>query len=135
MIKRLTFRNFKSIGEQVYDFTPFDLLVGRNNSGKSTVLQALAIGHSRSGEDVMLMRCNGNDHLHPNRLEGEAIRDQCHVHLATERYILAGLRVEGYAQPSENYQTLDGALHELAHRANISGLKTEADAKPLPGLF
>jgi len=43
MIIRLTLRNFKSVGEQVYDFTQFDLLVGRNNSGKSTVLQALAI--------------------------------------------------------------------------------------------
>ena len=43
MITRLTLRNFKNVGEQVYDFTQFDLLVGRNNSGKSTVLQALAI--------------------------------------------------------------------------------------------
>lgn len=43
MITRLTLKNFKSVGEQSYDFTPFDLLVGRNNSGKSTVLQALAI--------------------------------------------------------------------------------------------
>lgn len=43
MITKLTLRNFKSIGEQVYEFTPFDLLVGRNNSGKSTVLQAMAI--------------------------------------------------------------------------------------------
>jgi predicted ATPase len=43
MITRLTLRNFKSVGEQTYDFTQFDLLVGRNNSGKSTVLQALAI--------------------------------------------------------------------------------------------
>ena len=43
MINKLTLRNFKSIGEQSYDFTDFDLLVGRNNSGKSTVLQALAI--------------------------------------------------------------------------------------------
>lgn len=43
MINKLTLRNFKSIGEQVYEFTPFDLLVGRNNSGKSTVLQAMAI--------------------------------------------------------------------------------------------
>ncbi len=43
MITRLTLRNFKSVGEQVYDFTQFDLLVGRNNCGKSTVLQALAI--------------------------------------------------------------------------------------------
>src|SRR6266568_977763 len=43
MITRLTLRNFKSVGEQTYDFTRFDLLVGRNNCGKSTLLQALAI--------------------------------------------------------------------------------------------
>jgi hypothetical protein len=43
MITQLTLRNFKSVGKQIYNFTPFDLLVGRNNSGKSTVLQALAI--------------------------------------------------------------------------------------------
>ena len=43
MITKLTLRNFKSVGEQVYEFTRFDLLVGRNNSGKSTVLQAMAI--------------------------------------------------------------------------------------------
>ena len=43
MITSLTLRNFKSVEEQTYDFTQFDLLVGRNNSGKSTVLQALAI--------------------------------------------------------------------------------------------
>lgn len=43
MITKLTLRKFKSVEEQVYDFTQFDLLVGRNNSGKSTVLQSLAI--------------------------------------------------------------------------------------------
>lgn len=43
MITQLTLRNFKSVGDQCYKFTSFDLLVGRNNSGKSTVLQSLAI--------------------------------------------------------------------------------------------
>jgi len=43
MISRLILSNFKSVGHQTYDFCAFDLLVGRNNSGKSTVLQALAI--------------------------------------------------------------------------------------------
>lgn len=43
MITKLTLKNFKSIGYQTYEFTNFDLLVGRNNSGKSTILQALAI--------------------------------------------------------------------------------------------
>lgn len=43
MITTLTLKNFKSIEQQTYEFAQFDLLVGRNNSGKSTVLQALAI--------------------------------------------------------------------------------------------
>ena len=43
MITKLVLRNFKSIAEQVYSFTNLDLLVGRNNCGKSTILQALAI--------------------------------------------------------------------------------------------
>lgn len=43
MITKLTLNNFKGVDEQIYEFTQFDLLVGRNNSGKSTVLQALAI--------------------------------------------------------------------------------------------
>ncbi len=43
MINRLTIRNFKSILDETYEFTNFDLLVGRNNSGKSSILQALAI--------------------------------------------------------------------------------------------
>lgn len=43
MITRLTLRNFKSVLKEQYDVTSFDLFVGWNNSGKSTVLQALAI--------------------------------------------------------------------------------------------
>jgi AAA15 family ATPase/GTPase len=43
MITKLTLNNFKSISEQTYEFSQFDLLVGQNNSGKSTILQALAI--------------------------------------------------------------------------------------------
>ena len=43
MITKLILRNFKSIQEQTYEFTNFDLFVGVNNSGKSTILQALAI--------------------------------------------------------------------------------------------
>jgi predicted ATPase len=43
VITELTLKNFKSIEHQTYQFGQFDLLVGRNNSGKSTILQALAI--------------------------------------------------------------------------------------------
>lgn len=43
MITKLALRNFKSVKSREYDFTSLDLFVGWNNSGKSTVLQALAI--------------------------------------------------------------------------------------------
>jgi AAA15 family ATPase/GTPase len=43
MITELILKNFKSISNQTYKFSDFDLLVGRNNSGKSTILQAMAI--------------------------------------------------------------------------------------------
>lgn len=43
MITELILKNFKSITNQTYKFSDFDLLVGRNNSGKSTILQAMAI--------------------------------------------------------------------------------------------
>jgi predicted ATPase len=43
MITELVLKNFKSVKKEVYRFSDFDLLVGRNNSGKSTILQSLAI--------------------------------------------------------------------------------------------
>ncbi len=43
MITKLVLKNFKSVATETYEFTDFDLLVGRNNSGKSTILQAIAI--------------------------------------------------------------------------------------------
>lgn len=43
MINKLTIRNFKRIQQEEFSFNQFELLVGANNSGKSTVLQAMAI--------------------------------------------------------------------------------------------
>lgn len=43
MIHKLVLKNFKRIKEEIFEFSKFDLIVGANNSGKSTVLQALAI--------------------------------------------------------------------------------------------
>lgn len=43
MITKLTIKNFKRIQKEEFFFNQFELLVGANNSGKSTVLQAMAI--------------------------------------------------------------------------------------------
>lgn len=91
--------------------------------------------HAKTGEDVMLLRCNGSDHPHPNALERERIEFRCHVHLATERYIQANRKSEGYAEVTQAYHSLAGALHHLVQRANIQGLKTEPDGAQQAGLF
>jgi len=43
MIHKLILKNFKRFKEETFLFNNFDMIVGINNSGKSTVLQALAI--------------------------------------------------------------------------------------------
>jgi predicted ATPase len=43
MISKLILRKFKRFDEETFLFNNFDLIVGTNNSGKSTVLQSLAI--------------------------------------------------------------------------------------------
>ena len=87
---------------------------------------------AKSGEAVMLARFNGPSHPHSNKLEGERFEFKCHVHQATERYLAAGKKGEGYAEPSKEYKTLNGALHCLVKRCNIAGLETQPDE---PDLF
>ena len=43
MIHKLILKNFKKIKDETFLFNNFDLIVGGNNSGKSTALQAMAI--------------------------------------------------------------------------------------------
>lgn len=43
MIQKLILQNFKKVKNEIFVFTEFELIVGANNSGKSTTLQALAI--------------------------------------------------------------------------------------------
>ena len=43
MIHKLILKNFKRIEEEAFELHNFNLIVGANNSGKSTILQALAI--------------------------------------------------------------------------------------------
>lgn len=87
---------------------------------------------SKSGEDVILLRCNGSDHEHSNAIERQRFAAHQHVHRATERYILAGRKAECYAEATVIYSTLDGALHHLMKLANISGMPTQPDE---PDLF
>jgi hypothetical protein len=85
-----------------------------------------------NGETLVLCRYNGPNHDHPNHLENEKLGYNCHVHKTTEKYIKANRKPEGYAEKTERYYTLKGALHCLVNDCNISGISTEQD---LPKLF
>jgi hypothetical protein len=72
-----------------------------------------------TGETIRLLRCNG-PHLHPNRLEGDTIDKACHVHMATEKYIQANRKEDGWAYESADYRDLDSAISHFAKVTNIT---------------
>ena len=43
MIRQVTIRNFKQFGEQTFELSESVMLAGHNNSGKTTLLQAIAV--------------------------------------------------------------------------------------------
>jgi hypothetical protein len=60
-----------------------------------------------------LMRCNGRSHEHRNPIEGTAPFFDFHIHTATERYQLHGSSEEHYAEPTDAYTDLSGAIRHL----------------------
>lgn len=74
----------------------------------------------QDGGRVNLMRCNGRHGSHKNIIENEWLEDACHVHIATSRYIQRGLNAEGFAQQTEDYFSVEGALVCLLNRCNIA---------------
>lgn len=68
---------------------------------------------------VTLMRCNGYNHPHRNHIENDRFDPQCHVHIATERYLSIGKPDEGFAEPTTAYQDLGGAFIYLVRHCNI----------------
>lgn len=84
------------------------------------------------GGGLILARYNGPSHVHGNKLEGDTLRHVCHIHKATERYLSLGVTAEGFAEASQRYCTVEGALHCLVTDCFISGLDTTPDE---PDLF
>jgi hypothetical protein len=88
-----------------------------------------------NGEPLTLSRYNGSSHDHPNHLEQTRVGYNCHIHTATERYIKANKKAEGFAEATSRYNSVDGALHCLVSDCNISGIKTKSDDATQSKLF
>lgn len=85
-----------------------------------------------SGESVTLARYNGSDHEHTNPLEGGGpLPLSCHIHRATERYMQAGRKADHFAESTDRYTDLEGALRALIADCNIQGLSDNAEVTQL----
>ncbi len=80
-----------------------------------------------NGETLTIKRYNGPNHNHPNHLEGEHLGFKCHIHTATEKYLKANRKAEGYAVATDRYITIEGALDCLVADCNAIGISTSPD--------
>lgn len=72
------------------------------------------------GPEYRLVRLNGrHSSQHTNKLEkrknmaDSTFRNRFHIHRATERYQLAGLDIDGYAEPTDDYDSFESALKKF----------------------
>ena len=83
-----------------------------------------------TGETITLTRYNGSDHRHGNPLEGgDLLPMACHIHRATERYMAAGRKADLYAETTDRYTDLYGALKALLSDCKIQGLEKDYDTQ------
>ncbi len=75
---------------------------------------SVILGYSIPNSSVLfrLRRYNGRSHEHTNRIEGITFYD-FHIHTATERYQEAGYAEEHYAETTNRYADLSGAIQCL----------------------
>jgi len=81
------------------------------------------------------LRYNGPGHKHKNQLEGDILEYKSHIHTASEKYVKANRKAEGFAQETNRYNSLKGALHCLVTDCKISGIRTEPDITNQTKLF
>ena len=99
-------RELQVLGEDGSTF----LLVLRQNSINlfdfSVILSYCIPG---TNQVFRLRRYNGKSHEHTNTIEGYTFYD-FHIHMATERYQTSGLREDTYAETTDRYADLHGAI-------------------------
>jgi hypothetical protein len=71
-------------------------------------------------EALVLVRYNGPYHPHRNIVERTRVPAGCHKHIATHRYIQAGLDADGYAEPIHLYNSVEGAFDCLCRDCGIA---------------
>ena len=114
--------------EQIYKEGTLDVEGGQGNTFCIIVRQQksipldfsviLAVLVPLSDRVFRLRRYNGWTNPHTNRIEREEI-EGFHIHFATERYQQRGQKEDGYAEETDRYHNLEGAVQCLIEDANF----------------
>lgn len=91
------------------DGTAFRLILRQSTLNVLDFSIILASLDSKSNRVFRLRRYNGKSHEHTNRIEQDTFYD-FHIYKATERYQELGEREDGYAEPTDRYESFQGAL-------------------------
>ncbi|HEX8156830.1 MAG TPA: hypothetical protein VF526_05530 [Solirubrobacteraceae bacterium] len=74
---------------------------------------SVILSYEGRSRPLNLRRHNGPNHPHRNKLEGTKVDFVPHVHIATHRYQEAAFDAEGYAEATEEFADLAGALRSM----------------------
>ena len=96
----------------------FRLILRKNKINPLDFSAILAVQVPQANQLFRLRRYNGRSHEHTNHLEHQTFYD-FHIHMATERYRMLGIREDGYAEPTSRYSDFRWALRCLIKDANL----------------
>jgi hypothetical protein len=97
----------------------FRIITNLNKKYPSDFSVILAVVNPKKGADFRIRRYNGmHKRPHNNKIEKQKIYGY-HIHSATERYQERGYDEEAYAEKTDRYNNLKGALHCLIQDANF----------------
>ena len=87
----------------------------------------LGFNPSKINTLFLLRRYNGKSHQHSNKIENQKPFYDFHIHYATERYQKVGLKEEYYAEQTDRYSDIHGALKCLFDDCNVLSDKNQLE--------
>jgi len=92
------------------DGSVFRLALRQRTSNPFDFSVILSYSPPNTNATINLRRYNGKSHEHTNNLEKMKFETAFHIHIATERYQKAKLKAEKYAEQTDRYNDIHGAL-------------------------
>jgi len=107
------------------DHSAFKIIIRQSIENPLDFSAILGFIPPKKTDVFLLRRYNGKSHEHRNKIEKEPGFYDFHIHTATARYQKEGPREEYYAEVTERYADLYGAIECLVMDCNIISNHTQ----------